>query len=89
MIGRREVRATAGLYPAIVIAVGRLVVLGVTLIGLGTVRLLSQSGASNPVAGTLEPACAGYTCAPLLVPVVLVVTVAIVLGASWLARETI
>lgn len=91
MHGRGDIRGGVGLYPALVFGIAGLTVLGFALIGLGTIRLLSGSGGSVGTGagpGVLEPACAGYTCAPLLVPVVIVAGLAVVLGASWLARET-
>jgi hypothetical protein len=88
MLGRGDVRGTAGFYPVLIIAIGGLTVLGFALVGLGTIRMMSQSGPPTAGTGALEPACAGYTCAPLLVPVVLVATVAVLMGASWLARGT-
>ena len=89
MHGRGDTRGGVGLYPALVFGIAGLTVLGFALIGLGTIRLLSVDGGSvGTGAGVLEPACAGYTCAPLLVPVVIVAGLACVLGASWLARET-
>lgn len=81
-----EIRANAGLYPVVIAGAAILILLGFALLGWGAATMPNSGTAGT--SGTIESACTGFTCAPLLVPVILVVVIALVLGVSAVMRAT-
>ena len=86
MPGMGNGRASAGLYPLVVGGAAIMIVLSFALLGYGAATMPTTG---DPAAsGTLEAACTGFTCAPLVVPAVLVVAVGVLLAASAVMRAT-